>query len=279
MSTSTTRRTTTRRTAITRSVDPPTRRQRTQHTLLLYLGRALVVAVPIALWQVAVDNGWIGSFVASSPDRIWARFWEWLIDGTIVTESAYTFGEALTGYVIGVLLGSAIAVAFAASPWIAEVYLPFMSGLNAVPRLAFAPLFVAWLGFGASSKVALVILVVTYVSFFAVYSGLREVDTDMIGWVRCTGGTWRAVWVHVRLPAIVGWILASLRVSVGLAVGAAVTAEFLGASRGLGYLVSNGANLFRPTDVYAGLMAVVLVVGLVDYGLRVLERRLTRWIG
>lgn len=247
------------------------------HKIMLYIGRVVVVAVPIALWQISVDNGWVGSFVASSPDLIWAQFWEWLTDGTILAESLHTFGEALSGYVIGVLVGSLLAVGFASSRWVSAVYLPFMSALNAVPRLTFAPLFVAWLGFGASSKIALVILVTTYVIFFAVYNGLREVDTEMVGWVRCLGGRRRSLWRHVRIPAIVGWVLASLRVTVGLAVGAAVTAEFLGSSQGLGYLVSNGANLFHPADVYAGLLAVVVVVGLVDTMLRQLERRLTRW--
>lgn len=245
--------------------------------LVLYIGRILVVAIPIALWQISVNNGWVGSFVASSPEQIWAQFWEWLIDGTILAESLHTFGEALSGYVIGVLVGSLLAIGFASSRWVSAVYLPFMSALNAVPRLIFAPLFVAWLGFGASSKIALVILVTTYVNFFSVYNGLREVDSEMVSWVRCLGGKRRALWRHVRIPAIVGWVIASLRVTVGLAVAAAVTAEFLGASQGLGYLVSNGANLFQPADVYAGLLAVVVVVGIVDAILRLLERRLTRW--
>lgn len=244
----------------------------------LWVARLLVVAAPLTLWQYAVDRGLLAAYIVSSPRAIWSRFWSWLLDGTIAENLGHTLFEAALGYLLGVVLGAGLAVAFVARPRIGRVYLPFMTTLNAVPRLAFAPLFVAWLGFGYASKVALVVAVIMYVNFFAVYDGLRDIDEDYQRWVSTLGASPTEVWLHVRLPAIVMWVLGSLRLSAGFAIGAAVVGEFVGASRGIGYLVSRGANLFRSSDVFAGLIALVIVVTVFDAFLRLAERRFAHWI-
>src|SRR6202000_294849 len=151
--------------------------------------RALVLVVPIWLWQVAVDRGWIGAFVASSPQAIGARFWEWVQDGTVFQQTGYTLYEAVIGYLIGVVIGALLAVLFTSNRKLARIYLPMMGTLNAVPRLALAPLLLTWLGFGPSSKIALVVVVVLFVNFFAVYNGLKEVNTENTMWVESLRGT------------------------------------------------------------------------------------------
>ena len=245
--------------------------------VVVWILRVLVLVVPIYLWQVAVDQGWIGAFVASSPKAIGTQFWSWVQDGTVFQQTGYTLFEAVIGYLIGVVIGALLAVLFTSNRKLAKIYLPMMGTLNAVPRLALAPLLLTWLGFGSSSKIALVVVVVLFVNFFAVYNGLKEVNEENTMWVESLGATNLEVWRHVRIPSVARWLFSSLRVSVGLAVGAAVVAEFVGAARGLGYLISSGANLFRTADVYAGLLVVVIVVAIIDTLLRLLERSLTQW--
>lgn len=245
--------------------------------IVVWVLRVLVLVVPIWIWQVGTDQGWIATFVASSPKAIGTRFWEWVQDGTVFQQTGYTLYEAVIGYLIGVVIGALLAVLFTSNTKLARIYLPMMGTLNAVPRLALAPLLLTWLGFGSSSKIALVVVVVLFVNFFAVYNGLKEVNTENTMWVESLGATSFEVWQHVRIPSVLRWLFSSLRVSVGLAVGAAVVAEFVGAARGLGYLISSGANLFRTADVYAGLLIVVIVVAIIDTLLRLLERRLTQW--
>jgi NitT/TauT family transport system permease protein len=245
--------------------------------IVVWILRVLVLAVPIYLWQVAVDRGWVGTFVASSPKAIGTQFWSWVQDGTVFQQAGYTLYEAVIGYLIGVAVGALLAVVFTSNRKLARIYLPMMGTLNAVPRLALAPLLLTWLGFGPSSKIALVVVVVLFVNFFAVYNGLKEVNQENMMWVESLGATNLEIWRHVRIPSIARWLFSSLRVSVGLAVGAAVVAEFVGAARGLGYLISSGANLFRTADVYAGLLVVVIVVAIIDLLLRLLERSLTQW--
>jgi NitT/TauT family transport system permease protein len=258
---------------------PPTRSRgrKIATRIVVWILRVLVLAVPIYLWQVAVDQGWVGTFVASSPQAIGTRFWEWVQDGTVFQQTGYTLFEAVIGYLIGVTIGALLAVLFTSNRKLSRIYLPMMGTLNAVPRLALAPLLLTWLGFGPSSKIALVVVVVLFVNFFAVYNGLKEVSQESTMWVESLGATNFEVWQHVRIPSVVRWLFSSLRVSVGLAVGAAVVAEFVGAARGLGYLISSGANLFRTADVYAGLLVVVIVVAVIDSLLRLLERSLTQW--
>lgn len=259
---------------------PLTRRHRGRRIAIrtvVWVLRVAVLVVPIWLWQYGVDHGWIGAFVASSPKAIWAQFWAWIQDGTVIHNTGYTLYEAVVGYLIGVVIGALLAVLFTVNPKTARIYLPMMGTLNAVPRLALAPLLLTWLGLGSSSKIALVVVVVLFVNFFAVYNGLKQVNTENLMWVESLGATNVELWWNVRLPSVVRWLFSSLRVSVGLAIGAAVVAEFVGAARGLGYLISSGANLFRSADIYAGLLVVVLVVAIIDTLLRLLERSLTQW--
>ncbi|HEX5406592.1 MAG TPA: ABC transporter permease [Pseudonocardiaceae bacterium] len=265
-------------------VATPTRRPRQRSRgrkiatrIVVWILRVLVLVVPIYLWQLAVDQGWVGTFVASSPKAIGTRFWEWVQDGTIVQQTGYTLYEAVIGYLLGVVIGALLAVLFTTNRKLARIYLPMMGTLNAVPRLALAPLLLTWLGLGSSSKIALVTVVVLFVNFFAVYNGLKQVSAENTMWVESLGASNLDVWVHVRIPSVLRWLFSSLRVSVGLAVGAAVVAEFVGAANGLGYLISSGANLFRTADVYAGLLVVVIVVAIIDSLLRLLERSLTQW--
>jgi NitT/TauT family transport system permease protein len=143
--------------------------------------------------------------------------------------------------------------------------------------LVLAPLFLVWFGFGPFGKIALVSTIVVFITFFSVYSGLKEVSSELVEAVRCLGAGEKDLWWHVKLPAIVGRVIASMRVSVGLSIGAAIVGEFVGSAHGVGYLVAYGSNLFRSADVYAGLLAVVLFVAIVDYGLRRLEGSLNRW--
>lgn len=255
----------------------PHRRRRIAQRTLVWVLRVAVLVVPIWLWQVAVDQGWVGTFVASSPSAIWAQFVAWIQDGTVFRQTGYTLYEAVVGYLVGVLVGALLAVLFTLNRKLARIYLPMMGTLNAVPRLALAPLLLTWLGLGSSSKIALVVVVVLFVNFFAVYNGLKQIGTEHLMWVQSLGAGGFEVWWHVRIPSVVRWLFSSLRVSVGLAIGAAVVAEFVGAAHGLGYLISSGANLFRTADIYAGLLIVVLVVAIIDTALRLLERSLTQW--
>ncbi len=247
--------------------------------VLIFIARILVVVVPIVLWQILTDNRVMNAFIFSQPTRVWQRLLAWLADGTIASAATFTLTNTLLGYVLGVLLGNALAILFTLYPKLGRIYLPFMTAINAVPRIAFAPLLVVAFGYGLGGAVGLIVLVITYFSFFTSYGGLQTIDPLHLDWARMQGASGVKLWIHVRLPAILRWVVSSLRLSVGHAFSAAVVAEFLGVPKGLGALISKSINLFQADGLFAALAVVALMVFLIDMLIRAFERRFTAWAG
>lgn len=253
------------------------RRRERVVTALVWLCRALVIAGPLMLWQYLSDERVIPRFLFSSPEAVWDRLVEWTLDGTILSNASFTLMNAFLGYFLGLFIGVGMAVLFTVSPRLGGIFIPFLTMINAIPRIAFAPLLVAWFGFGLASNIALVVLVIVFVNFFAAYGGLSAVDEGNLLWARALGASRWQVWTTVRLPAIGVWVLSSLRMCIGLALSAAIVSEFVGGARGIGYLASSSTNTFKSAGVYAAITVTIVVAGLLDVFLRMAERRMTQW--
>src|SRR5207245_1556401 len=156
-----------------------------------------------------------------------------------------TVQEAVVGLAVGIVGGVLVGMLFAFFPFLSGLFHPLMVIFNATPRIALAPLFIVWLGIGLASKVAMVVSLVFFIIFFSTYAGLREVDVNLINHVRVMGGSRGDLVRHVLFPSALTWIFASLRTCVGFAVIGAILGEYLGADRGIGWIVQYGESLFN----------------------------------
>jgi NitT/TauT family transport system permease protein len=247
--------------------------------LSIALWRALLLGGFLLAWELAADRRWasVDPFFTSRPSAIAEQVWAWVSTGFIFAHVVITLEEALIGLAIGALLGIAFGFLFAFSPWVAQVFEPVVVLLNAVPRVVLAPLFILWFGLGLASKVVLVVSLVFFVVFFATWSGVREVDRDVLANARVMGASARQLLWHVLLPSALTWIFASLRVAVGFALVGAVVGEYLGASKGMGHLIAFAESMFNATQVMAGLVILMVVVGAIDLALRRVEARFSAW--
>jgi NitT/TauT family transport system permease protein len=123
----------------------------------------------------------------------------------------------------------------------------------------------------------MVVSLVFFVIFFSTYAGLKEVDVNLINHVRVMGGSRSDLMRHVLLPSALTWIFASLRVCVGFAVIGAIIGEYLGADRGIGWIVQYGESLFDSNMVLSGLLVLMAFVAALDASLGWLERRFSHW--
>jgi NitT/TauT family transport system permease protein len=231
----------------------------------------------LALWEWAVAIGRADRFFFSQPSAIGALLRQWFASGFIYQHIGITLLETLLGFAIGTLLGLIIGFVLARSQNLSDIFEPAMAVLNAMPRIVLAPLFIIWLGLGLESKVALGALVVLIVVFYATYTGIREVDQNVVDNARILGANNRQLTRHVLIPSALTWIFASLRVSVGFALVGAVVSEYLGANRGVGYLISFSQAMFQSTGVYAGLFVLMLMVLVINFFLRKVEDRFSAW--
>jgi NitT/TauT family transport system permease protein len=241
--------------------------------------RAGLAVLLLGGWQSAADLGAIDPFFLSRPSDIAERIWMWVSSGTLWRHLTVTLEESVLGLVIGGVLGVTTGFALARSPFAARVLEPYIMMLNAVPRVVLAPLFLLWFGLGIWSKVALAVTLVFFVMFFSTYQGVREANRVIIDNVRMLGATERQLVRHVLIPSALSWIFSSLQVSLGFAMVGAVVGEYLGATRGLGYVIAQAEGTFDTTGVFAGMFVLSIVVVSASAGVSRLERWLLRWKG
>jgi NitT/TauT family transport system permease protein len=243
----------------------------------IYLWRAILLGAFLLLWEVATRRAWVDPFFVSQPTVLAAQIAEWLGTGFIVRHLLVTLEETIIGFVLGTLLGVAVGFLFAHSERVALIFDPLMVALNAMPRVVLAPLFILWFGLGLLSKVVMVISLVFFVVFFSTYTGIREVDRDLVNNARILGASPRHMIRHVLLPSALTWIFASLRTSVGFALIGAVVGEYLGAHEGMGWVISYAESMFNATGVLAGLLVLMAAVIAIDLGLQRLDARFSYW--
>jgi NitT/TauT family transport system permease protein len=242
-----------------------------------WVRQLLALAVLLALWEAAGHAGMLNPLYMPTPTQIWAAFVDLFGSGRIWPHSEATFTAALVGLALGILVGISLGVLAALIPPLAELLEPVMLLLNAIPRVILAPLFVIWFGIGLGSKVALALILVAVLIFFAVYSGIKEVDQRLVERVRTLGGGRSVLIREVYVPSVTAWVMGNLKVGVGFAFTGAVVGEFVASSRGLGYLLQFAQSTYNAALTIA-LIILIMAFVLVLFALAErLERRLLRW--
>src|SRR3954471_24275605 len=251
------------------------RRSRRGPPILLW--QVLLGVAILAGWQALSTAGLLDKFFFSRASDVLARVVQWVATGSIWRHLAVTLEEALLSFVIGVGAGIVFGFLLARIEFLSELLNPYIRVLNALPRVVLAPIFLLWFGLGIWSKVALGITVVFFIVFFNTYQGVREVDPVLLNNARMLGASERQLVRHVLVPSALTWIFSSLHISIGFAIIAVVVGEYLGASHGVGYLISQAEGVFDTTGVFAGMVVLSAVVLLVGIGVNRLERWLLRW--
>src|SRR5215469_6568811 len=243
----------------------------------IVLWQVLLGAVLIVLWQVLVDSGSMDKFFFSRPTDILQRIWQWVTSGTVWMHLSVTLSEAALSFTIGVAFGVGLGFLLARVEWLAALLDPYIRIANALPRVVLAPIFLLWFGLGIWSKVALGVTVVFFIVFFNTYRGVHEVDPLLIDNAGMLGASGRQLARHVLVPRALTWIFSSLHISIGMAIVAVVVGEYLGASKGIGYLVAQAEGVFDTTGMFAGMTVLAFVVLLIGAIVGRVERRLLHW--
>jgi len=247
-------------------------------------GRALVLTLQagflllsLGIWELGARRGWLDPFFFSKPSDIAARMSEWIVTGYIWPHLVTTLIEAMAAFAIGILAGVAAGLMLARVELLAAVFDPYIRILNALPRVILAPILIIWFGLGMASKIALGVTLVFFVVFFNTFQGVREVDPVILNNARMLQASDRQLLRHVYLPSAIAWIFSSLHTSIGFALVGAVVGEYIGAARGIGYVVAQAQGVFDTTGVFAGLILTSVVVLGIDLAIERLERYLLRW--
>ena len=243
--------------------------------------RLALVVLFLGGWELGVDRGVIDSFFWGRPSGAYRQLMTWITQGTsqgsLGEQISTTLEEAAIGFVIGVVLGVVFGITLGRSPFLSDLFAPFIKIANSIPRIILGSIFTVAFGFGIKSKIILVVVLVFFGVFFNAFQGAREVDANLISNARILGGSPWKVTRHVILPSAFTWIIASLHVSFGFALIGALVGEILGADKGLGLLIKDSQNNLNMNGVLAGMFLVALIALIAEGLITLLERRVLVW--
>ncbi len=236
---------------------------------------ALLVAWEVLPYLVTLSAG--TKLFFTTPSQIAGTLWTMFAAGTIWTPLGVSASGFALGLGLAVLAGLPLGVLIGRSRTLNAMFDPFITALNATPRLVFLPLIVLWLGLGLWSKVVIVFIGALFPILINTYEGVRNADKILINVVRSFGAKEWDIARLVVVPNALPYIVAGLRLAIGRAVLGVVVAEFFGSEAGLGVLMVQAAGRYQVDVVFSGLI-VFAGLSLVMTGLlQLVEHRLSRW--
>jgi NitT/TauT family transport system permease protein len=196
----------------------------------------------------------------------------------LVFHTGVTFAEVVAGFAIGSLLGAVIGYLLGMSPAAELALSPYILALQIAPKVAFAPLFILWMGFTVYPKILVAVLIVFFPVMVNVLTALRNVDRDLVNLARAFTATRAQVFWKIEFPASMPSMFAGLRIASTLAVVGVVVGELVGGNMGLGYLLSFGEGQGNTPMVFVAIAMLTVVGGIAYLAVIVAERRVLHYL-
>jgi NitT/TauT family transport system permease protein len=234
------------------------------------LFRIDIILIPLALllfvvgWDLLVRWQKYPTFILPSPEIVWARFLSLAGDGTLFMHVRVTLLEIFGGLALGLTVATVIGYGLAKSPLLERILSPYIIASQAIPIVALAPLLVIWFGFGGMSKVLVCALTVFFPALVNTIVGIRSVEPDLRALMASLQASRWQTFAKLEVPASLPFLFAGLKIGVTLAVIGAVVGEFVGADRGLGFLVNLSRGTLDTPMLFVALITLV-VIALVLY--------------
>jgi NitT/TauT family transport system permease protein len=231
--------------------------------------------IVLLLWEMLVRVFGVKLYILPPPSAVLVTLWA--KRATIGAAAWFTAQPMLIGYACAVLFGVALALSFALSRLIESIVYPQIVFLQIIPKIAVAPLFIIWFGFGLTPKLLVVFLLSFFPIVVASIAGFKAVDPDIMDFARTTGaGAWR-LFAKIRLPQALPQIFTGLKVGAALAATAAVVAEFVASDKGLGYLLLQYNGQLETPMVFAIIILLSVIGLIVYYAVELIERFTIPW--
>lgn len=233
--------------------------------------------VVLAAWQVAVTALNVPIYFIPSPVAIAHA----LIAGRALYASNFlvTLESTLIAFAIALATGVALGALVSESRFLRRTLYPLLIAFQSMPRIALAPVIIVWFGFGISSKVALGAFTAFFPIFLNTVHGMATTDPDQVALMRMLRASRLQVFLKVKLPGALPFLLAGANIGIIFAILAVIVGEFLGANRGMGFLIVNQSNQMDMAGTFASVFLLSAAGITFHYGLGYLRRRLLFWSG
>lgn len=235
----------------------------------------ILIVVLLVLWDLAIRVFKIPPYLIPKPlDVVGQLSQEWPM---LLREAAPTTWATLGGFALSVLIGVPIAMLIAYSPVIESFIYPLLVFSQSIPKIAIAPLFVVWFGFGIIPKVIAAFMLGFFPVVVSTVMGFKSVERDMIDLARSMGSSRWQMFFKINLPQALPAIFSGMKVSITLAVVGAVVGEFVGANSGIGYVLQKANGNFDLPLMFAALVVLSMVGVLLFVILDMIEKLAIPW--
>ena len=220
-----------------------------------------------AFWEVLVRVTGVSEFLLPAPSTIFsvmlnmqrAYYVPW------IHHIRLTLFEIIAGFLLAVAVGILLAVFITYSTTMEKTLMPVIVFVEVLPKIAVAPLFLIWIGYGMEPKIAIAFLIAFFPMVVNTATGLRDVDPDLIDLLRILKASKMQVFAKVRFPSAIPHIMSGLKISMTSAVIGAIVGEFVASSEGLGYLIVNAQSTLQTPMAFASLFYIA-ILGLILFG-------------
>jgi NitT/TauT family transport system permease protein len=243
---------------------------------ILALGLTLIL-----IWQMVTASGVVSPIILPSPAETWHEIvfvgYNLVTGGYMLTALWITTQEVLIGFTLATLIGVGLGILVGETRFGERAVMPYLVAIDTMPKIAFAPLFVAWLGFDISSKVALATFVSVFPILVGTAAGLNAADRNALNLFRTMGASRLQTLIHMKMPAGLPHVFTGLKIaSLGVMAGA-ITGEFLGGGKGFGEMIRVAASQLHTPRVFA-LIIYLSLLGLAMFGtVSIIQQKLVFW--
>jgi len=229
----------------------------------------------LALWELLVEIIKVPAFILPPPRDLYTAFVDKFY--ILYKHALITFLEAVGGFALSFILGVGFAISVVYSRHLHNTIYPLIVILYAMPKSAFAPLMVIWIGYGLFSKMAIAFLVAFFPIVVNTVLGLKEVEPELLDLARINKGSQFDIFRKIRLPNSLPYMFAGVKVALVLSVTGAIVAEFVAANEGLGYLILQ-ANYSLDTALALVILLILALLSLTLFmGVEILQRKMAPW--
>lgn len=247
---------------------------RRHHKRKILLFQALLLIGILLFWQLATQFRLLDPLIFSSPQAVATLFMTKLTDGSLLPHVGITLLETVIGFLLGTLFGTLLAIFLWASKTAAAVLDPYLVVLNAMPKVAIGPMILVVFGPNMLAVIVMGVLISVIISTIVIFSAFLQVNENYLKVMQLFHATKYETFRHVVLPASMPTIISTLKVNVGLSWVGVIVGEFLVSSKGLGYLIISGFQVFNFTLVFLALVMIVVLATLMYKAVELVERRI-----
>lgn len=249
--------------------------QETQSRLATVGLSVLGAVVALAVWWGSVEVFHVRSLFVPSPPEVVEEFLE--LPGYLMKQVWVTLTEVVVGFALAIVVGVALGVTLASSRVLKQMFYPLLVGLNSVPKLAFGTLFILWMGFGATPKIVMALVLCFFQIVISTAYGLTSTPVEFVDYARSLGTPRWRVFVKVRFPYAMPQVFVGLKSAITLAVTGAAVGELLGSSDGLGFIIVSAGATSNTALAFVGIILLALMGAVLFLAVAAVERVALPW--